>query len=141
MDTVSKLTADQSPDFTSTLDIEEHSDTEHQKSSGVDAGLSSEPTASLPQTDSIQHGGDRAQRGPLPPAPIDELSPASSNQQPSSTRELENHHGLNAPYSYKHHDPQTPTSDGSSQCNPAPESTPPPVPVSRESREENIERE
>ena len=82
-------------------------------------------------------GGGRAHRGPLPPTPIDELSPSSSNQlQPPSSREsyFQNHRGPrpNAPYSYEHHDPQDEPSRGHrSGRHPSPDPTPPPVPVSR----------
>ena len=83
-------------------------------------------------------GGGRAHRGPLPPTPIDELSPSSSNQlQPPSSREsyFQNHRGPrpNAPYSYEHHSPQEGPSVGHrSGRNPSPDPAPPPVPVSRQ---------
>ena len=146
MDTVSELSADQRPDFTSTVHIEERLDTENQELSATGAGPSSQPTASLPSSAfQTEHGGGRAQRGPLPPTPIDELSLASSNQQPSSTKEIQNHRGRgpNAPYSYKHHDPQTPISDGRGQSgrNRTPKSAPPPVPVSGREKERERERE
>ena len=83
-------------------------------------------------------GGGRAHRGPLPPTPIDELAPSSSNQlQPPSSREsyFQNHRGPrpNAPYSYEHHDPQGgPPVGHRSGRNPSPDPAPPPVPVSRQ---------
>ena len=75
---------------------------------------------------------------PIPPTPIDELAPSSSNQlQPPSSREsyFQNHHGPrpNAPYSYEHHDPQGgPPMGHRSGRNPSPDPAPPPVPVSRQ---------
>ena len=105
------------------------------------------PRWSPPHPSGRSLGGRRKGRGrrrkacpqrTLPPTPIDELAPSSSNQlQPPSSREsyFQNHRGPrpNAPYSYEHHDPQGgPPVGHRSGRNPSPDPAPPPVPVSRQ---------